>query len=881
MDEDDISFELSTDEDKNDVDYKPSGAAKRKKRKYTRYSRSNLSEQSETERSDRDSHLNETYSTDTQTKNPLDDISTSIIKFTPDVEIDEPATKKFAHDEQTNLVDRRLQAVNTIPCRDNTLGLKFQLFDSLDELLSKSNENRHKKLTKTTKKNKENNQTGNNNNDTTKFSFHLGTHEFAFKLVSQSNLNVKFECTKETSVYLYELTRDKHRNLIKSFNCLNYYLLLVSPNSESVLVELIENNELNRAILYLASNKCLYLTKSTSVTNAFNNTISISLDVYLTDKLKNSNLVNDPSEYHQSNYCYYVSLIMTRFHFSLIDSNYTLDTRMNLDELKCDRLTANEAKQNNENLFDLVYVVHSKEYGDQFKTDLDSSESKFIIEKSNLKPMLRPYQVNAVRWMLKKENFGLKHHHQQQQHLLQEINNIEMIKQEDVCPTSEPSDEQDADLHPLFVRIENKSSQVIYYQRYLGLFTSQAPLRKQSLPGGILADEMGLGKTLEILSCILINPRTNFPHPEQLEANESIKKLNQKTFSCLCGKAPLFIRAAYCDNSNKCSQDDEKEIYSCTLCGAWTHIDCVNYKGERDRFLCLKCCTQVPPIPSGCTLIVTPSVISHQWMDEIQKHVNAKLNVLFYTGCNQKFIQPQDLADLDICITTYDVLSNELSHVFAMENMRQLRKTKRFMNVPSPLTCVEWWRVCLDEAQMVHSTNTRCAEMAARLHAVNRWCVTGTPIGRSLADLHGLFTFIREDPYVEKRWFKAILYEPYIRDDKMPLANAVSRVLWRTAKKYVEDQINIPAQIEKTYWLSFSPFEQHLYERMLELFHETRRNRFRENGSMLVDLTDESANVNEYFKSYNKDLRLDELERSVIDHVREIKLDLNLRIDFC
>lgn len=30
-------------------------------------------------------------------------------------------------------------------------------------------------------------------------------------------------------------------------------------------------------------------------------------------------------------------------------------------------------------------------------------------------------------------------------------------------------------------------------------------------PGGILADEMGLGKTVEVLSCLLLNPRQNLP----------------------------------------------------------------------------------------------------------------------------------------------------------------------------------------------------------------------------------------------------------------------------------------------------------------------------------------------------------------------------------
>ena len=34
-----------------------------------------------------------------------------------------------------------------------------------------------------------------------------------------------------------------------------------------------------------------------------------------------------------------------------------------------------------------------------------------------------------------------------------------------------------------------------------------------------------------------------------------------------------------------------------------------------------------------------------------------------------------------------------------------------------------WWRVCLDEAQMVESTTAKAAEMALRLHAVHRYIV--------------------------------------------------------------------------------------------------------------------------------------------------------------
>jgi hypothetical protein len=57
---------------------------------------------------------------------------------------------------------------------------------------------------------------------------------------------------------------------------------------------------------------------------------------------------------------------------------------------------------------------------------------------------------------------------------------------------------------------------------------------------------------------------------------------------------------------------------------------------------------------------------------------------------------------------------------------------KRFLAPPSPLPCVQWWRLCLDEAQMVECTGSKTAEMARRLGAVHRWAITGTPVQKSM-----------------------------------------------------------------------------------------------------------------------------------------------------
>lgn len=84
------------------------------------------------------------------------------------------------------------------------------------------------------------------------------------------------------------------------------------------------------------------------------------------------------------------------------------------------------------------------------------------------------------------------------------------------------------------------------------------------------------------------------------------------------------------------------------------------------------------------------------------------------------FIQPHMLAEQDVVITTYDVLRSELNYVDIphsnSKDGRRFRNQKRYMAIPSPLVAVEWWRICLDEAQMVECPTAkarRCWEKSS------------------------------------------------------------------------------------------------------------------------------------------------------------------------
>jgi E3 ubiquitin-protein ligase SHPRH len=118
------------------------------------------------------------------------------------------------------------------------------------------------------------------------------------------------------------------------------------------------------------------------------------------------------------------------------------------------------------------------------------------------------------------------------------------------------------------------------------------------------------------------------------------------------------------------------------------------------------------------------------------------------------------LAAADVVLTSYEALQADLNHADAMGGAsgggvagKVLRHGKRYRVCGTPLVRIRWWRVCLDEAQMVESTVGRAAEMACRLAAENRWCVSGTPIRRDFKDLGGLIAFLGVNPYDFKSVF--------------------------------------------------------------------------------------------------------------------------------
>ncbi|PON30261.1 hypothetical protein TGAM01_v200700 [Trichoderma gamsii] len=224
-------------------------------------------------------------------------------------------------------------------------------------------------------------------------------------------------------------------------------------------------------------------------------------------------------------------------------------------------------------------------------------------------------------------------------------------------------------------------------------------------------------------------------------------------------------------------------------------------------------------VPSSATFIVTPKSLQLQWISELSRHAPG-LRVKHYTGCRGVDKDGEarlvaELAGYDVVVTTYSVLSAEL-HFAISPPERSRRHERAYSRVISPLVQILWWRVCLDEAQMIESGVSQAAALARVIPRVNAWGVTGTPVKDDVKDLLGLLSFLRYEPYCSTPQIWQALTTRY----KPLFQQLFKSISIRHTKASVRDEIALPPQRRYVISMPFTAVEeqhyQSLYKEMAE-----------------------------------------------------------------
>ncbi|KAF9692439.1 hypothetical protein EKO04_009360 [Ascochyta lentis] len=213
---------------------------------------------------------------------------------------------------------------------------------------------------------------------------------------------------------------------------------------------------------------------------------------------------------------------------------------------------------------------------------------------------------------------------------------------------------------------------------------------------------------------------------------------------------------------------------------------------------------------SGATLIITPPSILEQWRSEIHTHA-PHLKVFHYKGLPPSSASKkehatatvEELMRYDVVLTTYGVLSKEI-HYATPPPDRSSRHQRRHERRKSPLVEISWWRVCLDEAQMVESGVSNAAKVARVIPRCNAWAVSGTPLRKDVQDLRGLLTFLRCDTFAQNKVV-------WGRLDKASFHAIFNHITLRHTKEKVRNDLRLPPQKRAVITIPFTAIEEQNY----------------------------------------------------------------------
>ena len=221
------------------------------------------------------------------------------------------------------------------------------------------------------------------------------------------------------------------------------------------------------------------------------------------------------------------------------------------------------------------------------------------------------------------------------------------------------------------------------------------------------------------------------------------------------------------------------------------------------------------PIPSSkATLIITPPAILQQWKDELQT-LAPSLNVTIYNGMRLES-QKNDDTELmqkclmyDVVLTTYPTLARDIHYAEAPP--RNLRHEKKYEKRLSPLTKIHWWRVVLDEAQMVESGVSNAARVASLIPRQHAWCVSGTP-ARNAKDLLGLLVFLQYRPYCQL----PLLWERLVDQYRDILTETFREITLRHTKSQIKNDLHLPHQKRIVINVPFTTIEEQHYSSLFQ-----------------------------------------------------------------
>ncbi|KAF2015748.1 hypothetical protein BU24DRAFT_422060 [Aaosphaeria arxii CBS 175.79] len=207
------------------------------------------------------------------------------------------------------------------------------------------------------------------------------------------------------------------------------------------------------------------------------------------------------------------------------------------------------------------------------------------------------------------------------------------------------------------------------------------------------------------------------------------------------------------------------------------------------------------------TLILAPVSVMSNWSTQMAKHIKEEyaLRIMFYHGTRKQKIDPKEIKNYDVVISTYDSVSSEYHSV---KNTAVPRKTGVFS--------VKWRRIILDEGHNIRNPKSKRAVAVTQIMAQSKWALTGTPIINTLKDLFSLVKFIGLSGGLSQlEIFHGAIIRPVAQGDtraNKTLQQLMGDICLRRKKEMAFIDLRLPELSEYVHHIKLLPHEQEKYD---------------------------------------------------------------------
>lgn len=204
------------------------------------------------------------------------------------------------------------------------------------------------------------------------------------------------------------------------------------------------------------------------------------------------------------------------------------------------------------------------------------------------------------------------------------------------------------------------------------------------------------------------------------------------------------------------------------------------------------------------TLIVCPSGLINNWLNEIKMHTNIDISsIVIYHDKNRKTIIYNKKQF--IFITSFNILSREFNNKFEKKSL--------FLK--------QFDRIIIDEAHYIRNYKSNLFKALENLNINKKWIVTATPIFNSIEDLYAYFKFLQVSCIESRSSWRQLTKS----ENGIVKMHELNKLVEKHSIKIKKNEVlQLPEKNIKEIYLTINDFEKDFYQALLE-YSNTRLKR--------------------------------------------------------